>query len=195
MHNNCSQLLKMLKFNFFIFSSLSFVHCKLQFVHLFFPKWKKKLGSALQNRVGRRPETNACFFFGLTHGFIDDDILFLAIYKKIAGKLPRLDYRNVTRRGNRREGEDGTQTGKGLTAVRCGLSAYTLHIRKQKNVPFEFTESQTVEFAVPRTGNRPNRGQEIGQISDRKGQISDRKGHFSDKRPKNQDLGHSRTRV
>ena len=93
---------------------------------------KKKLGSALQNRVGRRPETNACFFFGLTHGFIDDDILFLAIYKKIAGKLPRLDYRNVTRRGNRREGEDGTQTGKGLTAVRCGLSAYTLHIRKQK---------------------------------------------------------------
>jgi hypothetical protein len=157
---------------------------------------KKKLGSALQNRVGRRPETNACFFFfGLTHGLIDDDILFLAIYKKIAGKLPRLDYRNVTRRGNRREGEDGTQTGKGLTAVRCGLSAYTLHIRKQKNVPFEFTESQTVEFAVPRTGNRPNRGQEIGQISDRKGQISDRKGHFSDKRPKNQDLGHSRTRV
>ena len=127
--------------------------------------------------------------------FIDDDILFLAIYKKIAGKLPRLDYRNVTRRGNRREGEDGTQTGKGLTAVRCGLSAYTLHIRKQKNVPFEFTESQTVEFAVPRTGNRPNRGQEIGQISDRKGQISDRKGHFSDKRPKKQDLGHSRTCV
>ena len=67
-----------------------------------------------------------------THGFIDDDLLFLAIYKKIAGELPRLNYWNVMRRGIQREGEDGTQTGKGLTAVRCGLSAYTLHIRKQK---------------------------------------------------------------
>ena len=30
-----------------------------------------------------------------THGFIDDDILFLAIFKKIPGELPRLDYWNV----------------------------------------------------------------------------------------------------
>ena len=184
----------MLLFNFLHLLFSFFCTLQTSICSPFFSQSEKKLGSALQNRVGRRPETNSSFL-GFTHGFIDDDILFSAIYKMIAGKLPRLDYRNVTRRGNQREGEDGTQTGKGLTAVRCGLSAYTLHIRKQKNVPFEFTESQTVEFAVPRTGNRPNRGQEIGQISDRKGPISDRKGHFSDKRPKNQDLGHSRTRV
>ena len=66
MHNNWSQLLKMLMFNFFILSSLSFVHCKLQFVHLFFPKWKKKLGSALQNRVGRKQTLG--FFLALRMG-------------------------------------------------------------------------------------------------------------------------------
>ena len=56
--------------------------------------------------------------------------------------------------------QDGTQTGKGLTAVRCGISAYTLHIRKQKTSLSNLTNLKQY--------NLPFLGQEIGQIADRK---------------------------